>query len=428
MQNGGQRNSQGRDMSQRIEVCRAVSIAHPQPFLTCGFEARIVTLTLRTQGIDTLKTQAFPVNGKPVIVWNGLVFRAAPVFLAVIPVFVVTRANTGLGLTEGAAVFLPGTMIVGGFAIFVHSQSGLADWITGRNRFRGFRAAWIEGDKCLALIDRFHDIVDAFRIVAFVGKEGTFFQRDRLIRGREDLSGNGRIGDVARRGQLVERQPGNAVHQHMAFVSPVELIPPLIVLVGGRVDAEGAVRVAFGVVFLGELAFRKGLRVVLLRVRHDGCGIQTNERRIHHAQLIQLPHQIGHDRLQRTVVQLPQAAVICPIGRQRLHDVEPAVVGNKPVVVQIIHQICDLCETLAFHNDKRTGHGFLRKAPPPGCRPGQREVQTAEKLAVKRSGALGCEQCHILNDLLSVDSGQPLSGWFSLKSILPKRGSAFYII
>ena len=29
MQNGGQRNSQGRDMSQRIEVCRAVSATHP---------------------------------------------------------------------------------------------------------------------------------------------------------------------------------------------------------------------------------------------------------------------------------------------------------------------------------------------------------------------------------------------------------------
>lgn len=135
-------------------------------------------------------------------------------------------------------------------------------------------------------------------------------------------------------------------------------------------DTEGAVRVAFGVVFLGELAFRKGLRVVLLRVRHDGCGIQTNERRIHHAQLIQLPHQIGHDRLQRTVVQLPQAAVIRPVGRQRLHDVKAAVVGNEPVVVQIIHQICDLRETLAFHNNKRTGHGFFREAPPPGCRSG----------------------------------------------------------
>ena len=97
--------------------------------------------------------------------------------------------------------------------------------------------------------------------------------------------------------------------------------------------------------------------------------------------------------------------------------------GDEAVVVQIIRQICDLREALAFHNDKSTDHGFLWKAAPPGCRTGQREVQAAEKPVVKRSGALGCEQCHILNDFLSVDSGQPLSGWFSLKSILPKRGS-----
>ena len=342
MQNSGQRNRQGGDVGQCVEVRRACAIAHPQPFLTCGFEAGIVTLTLRPQGVSPFKVETAAVNGKPVVIGNGLVFRAAPVFLAVVPVFVVTRANTGFGLTEGTAEFLPGTMIVGCLSVLVHGQSGLADWITDRNRFRGFRAAWIEGDKCLALIDCFYRIVDAFCVIALVGKEGAFFQRNRLIRGREDLSGDGRIGDVARRGQLVERQPGNAVHQHMAFVSPVELVPAFIVLVGGRVDAESAVRIAFGVVFLGELAFRKGLRVVLLRVRHDGCGIQTNERRIHHAQLIQLPHQIGHDRLQRTVVQLPQAAVIGPVGRQRLHDVKAAVVGNEAVVVQIIHQICDL--------------------------------------------------------------------------------------
>ena len=139
-----------------------------------------------------------------------------------------------------------------------------------------------------------------------------------------------------------------------------------------RVDAEGAVRVTFGMVFLGELAF---------------C--------------------------------------ISPIGRQRLHDVKAAVVGNEPVVVQIIHQICDLREALTFHNDKRTDHGFLRKAPPPGCRSGQREVQAAEKLVVERSGALGCEQRHILNDFLSVDSGQPLSGWFSLQANLTKKGLRF---
>ena len=229
-------------MSQRIEVRRACAVTHPQPFLTCGFEAGIVTLTLCTQGVCSLETEAAAVNGKPVIVWNGLIFRAAPVFLAVVPVLVVAGANTSLRLAEGAAVFLPGTPIVGGFAVLVHRQPGRADWITDRNRFRGFRTAWIEGDKGLALIDRFYRIVDAFRIVALVGKEGAFFQRDRLIRGRENLSGDGGIGDIARRGQLVERQSGDAVHQHMAFVSPVELIPPLIVLVGGRVDAEGAVQ------------------------------------------------------------------------------------------------------------------------------------------------------------------------------------------
>ena len=277
MQNGGQRNSQGRDMSQRIEVCRAGSIAHPQPFLTCGFETGIVTLTLCTQGIDTLKTQAFPVNGKPVIVWNGLVFRAAPVFLAVVPVLVVAGTFAGFGLTERAAVFLPGTIIVGGLAILVHSQPGRADRIAGRKRFQNLHTTRIERDKCLALIDCFYGIVDAFRIVALVGKEGAFLQRNRLIRGREDLSGDEGIGDIARCGQLVERQAGDAVHQHMTFVAPVELIPALIVLVGGRVDAEGAVLIAFWVVFLGELVFCKGFRVVLLRVRHDGCGVQTNK-------------------------------------------------------------------------------------------------------------------------------------------------------
>ena len=268
-------------MGHSVEDCRAGSIAHPQPFLTCGFEARIVTLALCTQGGCSLETEAATVIGKSVVIGNGFIFRAALVFLAVVPVFVVTRANTGLGLAERAAVFLAGTPIVGGFAVLVHSQPGRADWITGRKRFRGFRTAWIEGDKCLALIDRFYGIVDAFHIVALVGKEGAFLLRNRLIRSCEDLSGDGGIGDIARRGQLVERQAGDAVHQHMAFVHPVELIPPLIVLVGGRVDTQGAVRVALGLVFLGELVLCKGFWIVLLRVSHDGRGIQANEGGVH---------------------------------------------------------------------------------------------------------------------------------------------------
>ena len=119
-------------MSQCVEVRRACAAAHPQLFLTCGFEAGIVTLTLRPQGVSPFERKAAAVNGKSVIVWNGLIFRAASVFLAIVPVFVVTRANTGFGLAERAAVFLAGTPIVGGFAVLVHGEPGLADRITGR--------------------------------------------------------------------------------------------------------------------------------------------------------------------------------------------------------------------------------------------------------------------------------------------------------
>ena len=107
-------------MGQRIEVCRACAAAHPQPFLTCGFEAGIVTLTLRPQGVSPFKVETTAVNGKPVVIGNGLVFRAAPVLLPVVPVFVATRANTGFGLAEGAAIFLPDTpSAIGGLAIIL---------------------------------------------------------------------------------------------------------------------------------------------------------------------------------------------------------------------------------------------------------------------------------------------------------------------
>ena len=260
-------------MSQCVEIRRACAVAHPQPLLTRGFEAGIVTLTLCTQGASPFKIETAAVNGKPIVIGNGLIFCASPVFLPVVPVFVVTRANTGFGLAERTAVFLAGTPLVGRLSVLMHSQPDLTDRITGRKRFRGFRTASIEGNKSLALIDRFYRIVDAFRIVALVGKEGTFFQRDRLIRGRKDLSGDGGIGDIARRGQLVERQTGDAVHQHMAFIAPVEIIPPLIVLVGGRVEAEDAVRVTFRVAFLGKLVLYKGFGIVLSGVCHDGRGI-----------------------------------------------------------------------------------------------------------------------------------------------------------
>ena len=190
-------------------------------------------------------------------------------------------------------------------------------------------------------------------------------------------------------------------------------------------DAQRTVWVAFRMRFLGEFVLSKGFCIVLLRVRHDGRGIQPDEGRIHHTQLIQLSHQAGHDRFQITVVQLPQKTVIGPVGWQRLHDVEAAIVGDEPVVAQIISQIGDLRKSLALHDDKRADHGFFRKAPPPGRRSGQRKVQTAKELVVEHSGALGCEQRHVLNNFLSVDSGQPLSRGVFLQANYTKKELRF---
>ena len=153
MQNGGQRNRQGGDVGQRIEVCRAVSVTHPQPFLTCGFETGIVTLTLCTQGVCSLETEAATVNGKSVVIGNGLVFRAASVSLPIVPVFVVAGANTGLGLAEGTAEFLANpSSAISGFAVLVHSQSSITDQVTCRKSF-ALGIAFFEGDKSFPIID-----------------------------------------------------------------------------------------------------------------------------------------------------------------------------------------------------------------------------------------------------------------------------------
>ena len=201
-------------MGQCVEVCRAGAVAHPQPFLSRRLKAGIVTLTLCTQGVCSLETEAAAVNGKPVIRGDDPVFNATPVFLPVIPVFVVTRASTGFGLTEGAAEFLPGTIIVGGFAIFVHSQSSITDQVTCRKSF-ALGIAFFEGDKSFPIIDRFHGVVDAFRVVALIREKGTPLQREDLVGCGEDVNGN--VKKCA-----VGKHPKSEKHGNTAQFSEVE--------------------------------------------------------------------------------------------------------------------------------------------------------------------------------------------------------------
>ena len=168
----------------------------------------------------------------------------------------------------------------------MHGKTSLANRIASRERFSGFCAAHIEWDERFPIIDSSNSIVDTFHIVALVGKKGTFLQRDHPIGCRKDVNGDRGIRGVGRCRQLIQRQTGDTVHQHMTLVTPIILKTALIVLIGGGVDAESAVRVTLGMIFLGESVLRKGFRIILLCIRHDRRGIQPDEGRVHYAQRI----------------------------------------------------------------------------------------------------------------------------------------------
>ena len=82
---------------------------------------------------------------------------------------------------------------------------------------------------------------------------------------------------------------------------------------------------------------------------------------------------------------------------------------NEAVIFKVVPQVGDIAEALAFHDDERAEHGFLRKTGASRFGAGQLKVERAEKPVVKRSGALRSEQGDVVDDFLSVDSGQPLS-------------------
>ena len=58
--------------------------------------------------------------------------------------------------------------------------------------------------------------------------------------------------------------------------------------------------------------------------------------------MIRLLHLLFHDVFQFLVVPLFEKTLISPVGRQRFHNIESAVVRYEAVVVQIIRQIRDL--------------------------------------------------------------------------------------
>ena len=128
----------------------------------------------------------------------------------------------------------------------------------------------------------------------------------------------------------------------MVFVSPVILITPLVMLIGRRMNAQSTIRVGFGMVFRFELVCGKGFRIVLLCVGCNGGRVQTDKGCVHNAQVVELFHLLCHDFLQVLIVQPFEKTVIRPVRWKRFHDVKAAVMGDEPVVIQVIRQIGDL--------------------------------------------------------------------------------------
>lgn len=278
----------------------------------------------------------------------------------------IAGAYAGLGLAEGAAEFLTGATIIGGFAILVHGEAGFTNEVANGQLGGVLGVSLVEGDNGLTLIDVADSVVDGPGIIAHVGDEGAFLDGDDLVGRLEDIESDSGIGDIGGCGDLVDGQAGDTVHEDVILVAPVELVVLLVVLVGGGVNAQDTVGIVARLVFRVELCFAEGLGIVLRSAGGDRRGIQIDEGGVQNPQLVELPNLIGHELLQIAVFQLAQEAVEGPVGRQRPRDVEAAVVGNEEIALKEVPKVGDLGEALAFHDDERAEHGFLGKTLAPG--------------------------------------------------------------
>ena len=104
-------------------------------------------------------------------------------------------------------------------------------------------------------------------------------------------------------------------------------------------DTQSTVWIGFWLVVRIKFVLDEGFGIILSGVCHDGCRVQSNERSIQHTHFIELFDLGLHDLLDKLMIQLSQEAVIGPVGRQWLGNIEAAVVSNKAVIVKVVRQI-----------------------------------------------------------------------------------------
>lgn len=209
------------------------------------------------------------------------------------------------------------------------------------------------------------------------------------------VEGKGGIGDIGGHGEFVDGQTGDAAHEDVVLVAPVELAVLIVVLIGcGMNAAQGTVGVVARLVFRRELVSDEEFGIVLRSAGGDRRGIQADEGGVQNVHLVELPDLVGHDLFQVTVLYLSQEARKCPVGRQKARDVEAAIIDDEQIALKEGQKVSDLRKVFALHNNKRAQHGFFQKTLAPGGGAGQNKLDTTEELVVKRGNTLGCEQEH----------------------------------
>ena len=92
-------------MSNGVEIGNTVAVMNPKALLTGVLKAGVVTLTFGPESVSSLKGKTGAVNGKTVVIGNSDILGAAAVFLAIVPVLVVTGIGRRLDCRKGQQNF-----------------------------------------------------------------------------------------------------------------------------------------------------------------------------------------------------------------------------------------------------------------------------------------------------------------------------------
>ena len=139
------------------------------------------------------------------------------------------------------AVFLPGTSVIRKLSVPVHGKPGFANGCTAGNLVWILRVSLVEWDHTVTVVNIMNGVVDRFHIISLVCNKGAFLYRQVSTGFLQDVQSDGGICHIGSGSYFTDRKPGDAIHQDMVFIAPIELKIAFIVLVGSGMDTESTV-------------------------------------------------------------------------------------------------------------------------------------------------------------------------------------------